>query len=525
MFSLQSRLKLADWPRTALALVPVLLFLVAVAFRLSDLAGRNFWTDEAWVALAALAPTPAAALAAGQSTPPLFLLTLWALAHIFGGSEAVLRALPFLFGVGTVALFWPLARSLAPRPAALTALAAVACSPFLVYFSKELKQYSGDAFFAVLILVLAERLRSRHGQDSWAWLAMAGAGLLGLGFSHAQIFTLPVAAAVLWFALPSCRTRTALVGGIWTLAFACYYLLFFRHEVSGDLVAYWTQDFPDFSGPLPFLAWLGQAFWRYLGYFLGDWGPYWGLPLLAAGLVALGHQGSGRALAYWGGPLILALLAAAAHRYPFMAHYGGNRLMLFSAPLLYLLTATGLAAVFATLWRRRLGWLALGLTALLMVALHPLENLQENLRTSINREEIRPLVAALTQQRRPGDLVYVYYHAISPFKYYYRGSLEGVCWGRSCVETNLSAAAAPPGPASRRLWLIGAHVPDLEYLRHFAGKLLGPRWQETACLSQDGAALFRFEWQEPALTAKKPAALPAPALSGPPAPPGDKAYE
>ena len=59
----------------------------------------------------------------------------------------------------------------------------VAFSPIMVYYSKELKQYSGDACFAVLVVYLAERLRASEGRRGW--LALALAGLVGLGFSHA----------------------------------------------------------------------------------------------------------------------------------------------------------------------------------------------------------------------------------------------------------------------------------------------------------------------------------------------------
>ncbi|MEJ2092447.1 MAG: hypothetical protein P8X65_09680 [Syntrophobacterales bacterium] len=52
------------------SLIIVAILGVAVLFRLWDLAARNLWTDEAWVALAALAPTPGEALALGRSTPP-----------------------------------------------------------------------------------------------------------------------------------------------------------------------------------------------------------------------------------------------------------------------------------------------------------------------------------------------------------------------------------------------------------------------------------------------------------------------
>ena len=503
-------------------LAVALIFGVAVYFRLYDLGGRDLWTDEAWVALAAMRPTAAAALAAGQSTPPLYLLTVWAAVQLWGHSEAVLRGLSCLFGLGTLLIIWRLSRTLVEVPAALAALAAVAFSPIMVYYSKELKQYSGDAFFAVLVLWLAERLLARQGRRGW--LALALAGVLGLGFSHALVFTLPVVGAVLWFTLPPARRpRLACVGIVWVLAFAAYFFLFIRREMDPELVEYWGQDFPNLSGLVPFFQWLGPALYRYFWYFLGEWGVFWGPLLLAAGLVMLVRRGQDRILVYLGGPLLLAFGAACLHRYPFMAHYGGNRLMLFSAPLLYLIVAAGAWAVFAWLWRRRQRWLALVLTGVLLVALHPLANLRENLYPLNNREEIQPLVSYLEKHLQPHDLVYVYYFAVSPFKYYYHGPATGICWGRSCVEKGLTLAAAAGGPP-QRLWLVASHIPDLKFMRQFAADLLGPDWREEACFTRVGAVLLRFDRQPRAVAAKTPAAPPALPESGVPAHSGDTVY-
>jgi hypothetical protein len=489
-------------------LAVALIFGVAVFFRLYELGSRNLWTDEAWVALAAMQPTVKEALAAGQSTPPFYLLTVWALVQLWGHGEAALRSLSCLFGVGTLVLVWRFSRRLAEVPAALLALTAVAFSPIMVYYSKELKQYSGDAFFAVLVLWLAERLRTRQGVGDW--LALALAGVVGLGFSQPLVFTLPVAGAVLWFALPrASRLRLAALGGVWLLAAAGYYLLFIRREIDPELVAYWTQDFPDLSGLLPFSRWLGPAFYRYFWYFLGEWGVIWGPLLLAAGMGVMVRRGRARVLAYLGGPLLLAFAAACLHRYPFMAHYGGNRLMLFSAPVLYLLVATGAWGVFAWLREQRQVWLALTLTGLLLVALNPWAGLQENLSPLNNREEIQPLVAYLEANQQPQDLIYVYYFAVSPFKYYYHGPQPGVCWGRSCVEEGLEAAGPAPG-TPQRLWLIASHIPDLNFLRQFAAKLLGPQWREAECLTREGATLLRFDLQPQAGAAKTPTRPPAP---------------
>ncbi|MBI4795693.1 MAG: glycosyltransferase family 39 protein [Deltaproteobacteria bacterium] len=500
----------------------LLIFGLAAFFRVYGLGGRDLWTDEAWVALAALESTPQAALAAGHSTPPLYILTVWALAQVVGSSEAVLRSLSFFFGLGTLALFWPLARALTSRSGSLLGLAMVAFSPIMVYYAKELKQYSGDAFFAVLVFFLVERLRLQDRK--WAWAALAVAGTLGLGFSHTQIFILPVAWATLWFILPSGqRLKVALLGGVWAAAFAAGYFLVLRGQVDPELLAYWAQDFPDSSGIAAFVGWLGAAFSRYFRYFFGEWGLFWGLPLLLAGILVLIRQGCCRACFYLGGPLLLALGAASLHRYPFMAHYGGNRLMLFSAPLLYLVAAVGLMLILTRLWEKRQKVLALGLTGFLVLALNPLGVIKENLYPSNNREEIQPLVAHLQSQLQPQDWVYVYYFAVYPFKYYFHRPWKKVCWGKSCVETDLVVPAAK-SQHPRRLWLVASHFPSLNYMREFAGELLGSQWRETACLSRASAALFCFEWQGPQLA--KSRTFPAkPGESGSPTPPAGTAYK
>ena len=474
-------------PAFLASLALALIWLVALVFRLSDLAARDLWTDEAWVALAALKSSPAAALTAGATTPPFYLLTVWAAAKLLGGQEWALRSLSCAFGLGTLAVLWLLARRLTSRPVALLALAAVAVSPVLVYYAKELKQYSGDAFFAVLVVYQAERLLASEGRRGWTALGLSG--LVGLGFSHPLIFYLLAVGVVLSLKQPAARGRLAFLSGLWLLTFAAAYLLIFRRTVDPELVAYFIQDYPDFSGLWPFIRWLGGAGYRYCCYFLGEWGVIWGPPLLLAGAYALWCGGRGRVLAYFGLPLLLTFGAAALHRYPFMANHGGNRLMLFTAPLLYLVVAVGAGQALAWLWRGRGRWLAVALTGVVLISLHPWANFRENLHPEMNREEISPLVARLEREIQPRDWVYVYYFAKWPFAYYFQGPSERLCLGKSCVETGLKL---DPEEKPGRLWLIASHIPNLEHMRRFAGKLLGPGWQEIACYQGEAAVLFCF---------------------------------
>jgi hypothetical protein len=305
-----------------------------------------------------------------------------------------------------------------------------------------------------------------------------------------------------------------------------FYFLVYRHQVDPILVDYWAGDYPDFSGLIPFLVWFVGALGRYFHYFFSyffstTWGWLWGSIFVALGFLALAGGGPRRLLLYWGGPLLLALVAAAFHRYPFMGHFNGSRLLLFSAPWLYLLAAVGLTVVFAWLWHRPQRWLAPALAALILITTQPLALMQENLRPQANRQELKPLAAYLQSHLLPGDRIYVYLHAIYPFKYYYRGKVAEVLWGTDCTETNLSLPAS--GPASpHRLWLVAAHFPDLAYLRLFAARLLGPSWHEEALISRHNAALFLFVHQDRLMT-KSRNALPKPPQSATLTPPAGTA--
>ncbi|MFW6127392.1 MAG: glycosyltransferase family 39 protein [Thermodesulfobacteriota bacterium] len=516
--------KISPTPRWEFLLIAAILG-VAVLLRLYDLAARNLWTDEAWVALAALAPTPGEALTLGRSTPSFYTLTLWALVQVFGNSEAVLRSLSFVFGVGAVVFFWLAARRLTSRPAALLGLTLVALSPVLVYFSKELKQYSGDAFFAVLVVWLAEGLLASPSRGRWLTLALVGP--LALGFSHGAVFVLPTALGALWLEINRTdRPRLLGLGVFWGLAAAAFYLLVYRGQVDPKLVAYWAKDFPDFSGLIAFFTWFGGAWSRYFHYFFNyffssPWGWLWGMALVTAGVITLIQRSPRRLLLYWGGPLILAFAAAALHRFPFMGHYNGSRLLLFSAPWLYLIAALGTTAIFIELWRRPWRWLAPGLAALILITSQPLALIQEDLRPQANRQELKPLANYLKSHLLPNDRVYVYFHAIYPFKYYFQGNPAGMVWGKSCVETDLDLQTPESNPP-QRLWLVAAHFRDLALLQRFAARLLGPDWHQQSLFTRQNAALFLFVRQDQA-TVNYRQTLDKPPRSGTAAPLAEKA--
>jgi 4-amino-4-deoxy-L-arabinose transferase-like glycosyltransferase len=336
--------KLISGQKNIVIIVFLVLLALGIFFRVYGLGERNLWIDEAWVALAATQPTPAEVLKEGKSTPPLYLLTVWGMVQVFGPSETALRLTSCLLGIGALLLFWPLALALLPPVGALTAFGLASVSERLVYFSKELKQYSADVFFAVLVFFLVERQIRRQGDGGWLWFTLLLA--LGLGFSHPLVFILPVAALVLWWELPEARNTLYLSFGALGLFFILYYWFFFRGQVDPELLIYWQDDFPDVTCGTNFLCWLGAGWSRFGRYFFSDWGVLLGLVFFVAGLGYFLKSSKPRVVWYFFGPLLAALAAAFAQRYPFMGRAGGVRLMMFSAPILYLVTGAGIWAIF-----------------------------------------------------------------------------------------------------------------------------------------------------------------------------------
>jgi hypothetical protein len=326
---------------------------------------------------------------------------------------------------------------------------------------------------------------------------------------------------VLWRELPGARRQIAWSFGALAASFAALYLTLIRGQVDPQLLIYWQADFPDLSGVRAFFTWLGSAWWRFGRYFFPDWRVIPGALLAAAGLAAAVRGGSARLLWYFLGPLLVALAAGFAHRYPYMGRAGGVRLMLFAAPMLYLATGAGLGEVLQRLWlwasrgdNRQEGQpesdgrgagrsakpvLALGLALLAVLAwLRPIFLWQENLWPTLNREELAPLVRYVEAHRRPGEAIYLYYFAIDPFTFYYRGPWTDIIWGQSCHDCGL------PLPAGRlrqirRLWLVFSHYESEAQVEQFIHGLLGEGWTRELVQTQPGALLFRYRppWSAP----------------------------
>jgi hypothetical protein len=114
-------------------------------------------------------------------------------------------------------------------------------------------------------------------------------------------------------------------------------------------------------------------------------------------------------------PIILLLIATGFQKYPFVP-----RLLLFLAPSLYI--AVGAGADMLITWGRRVAH-RVGIVVVILVLLPLLfwgtiPSAVKALVSPIKVEELEQILAYLRNNYQPGDLIYIYYAAETPFRYY-----------------------------------------------------------------------------------------------------------
>ncbi|MCC7020839.1 MAG: glycosyltransferase family 39 protein [Ardenticatenales bacterium] len=200
--------------------VVVALLLVAVALRIFRLADADIWWDEGlavWATRQGIAE--ATRWTAGDVHPPLFFWSLRLWLRLVGDDPFALRLVVVFTGVVLTALAWPLGRRLAGTSGGVLAVAAVATSRFLVWWSMELRMYAlaGACLMAATLGMLRWLEGRRRGRARWDLalyvvgatgalhsVYLAGAGLVALnvvvgwalmGRRVARRFVLPSAIA------------------------------------------------------------------------------------------------------------------------------------------------------------------------------------------------------------------------------------------------------------------------------------------------------------------------------------------
>ncbi len=457
-----------------------------------------------------------------QGAPIGFLMLEKFLVHLFGNSEYVLRLFPFLSGILAVILFSRVAPYFI-RPAGVpVALIFFVLSEQLIIFSSTVKQYSSDVFFALLIFIIAIRLQSK--KFIFPEIALfAIIGSVAVFCSHPAVFVL---AGVGLSLLLSCvlgkewgkMGRLVIAGIFWGLSFFIIYTVSLRHLQNDEyLLNFWAGAFLPFPpSSLSEVLWFPKFFIEFAGYAIGlsqiifhaiqshsvfklltivynlitspEKSPLAvTINMLIFGITWLALYLATCCIAFVGSitifsrdkqkfsflivPICFAFLASVLHKFPL-----AQRLLLFLIPSAILFLGEGIVQI-----KKKSSSFTVCVLASLLLA-YPLLSANYHLIRPRTDQEIRPVIQYIKEHEQKGDVLYVYYGAQGPFKYYSKrfdfsdkSYIKGVS---SRNDWNNYVKDIEPFRGKKRVWLLFSHVFGyeesffLQYLDRIGGKRL-----------------------------------------------------
>ena len=237
----------ARLPPPALALC--LVVATGVALRMLGLQ-RGLWIDEAWVVESVRSPALHDMFfyqGWAQTTPPGVLLFLRAFRPLTGASPETFRLVPFAIGIVTLAVLVRLCRRLLSAGFALLGAIILACSPEILWYATEIKQYAFDLLAAAVLLSLGVAfVESPTRARMSAWF---GAYCVLAGLSYTVAFYLPALLLTViivhrqdsGFVSPR---EIALHGAVAVLVLLVFYAVFARPNAAAvSLYEYWRGGF------------------------------------------------------------------------------------------------------------------------------------------------------------------------------------------------------------------------------------------------------------------------------------------
>ena len=404
---------------------------------------HSYWLDEAWVADSARARiglTPSL----GLSTPLGWTLLLRIVP--FGGPDK-LRLVPLAFTILAGAAGYWLGRELqlSRFTTGILTGAAVLLSPAMLV-RDDLKQYTAEAFVALLLWVLVARIENGWSRRTLG--AIAGVTAFGLFFSDTAIFVGAAAMASLAFECILRRrfrllVEIAIASTGMLLASLAVYAVFIRPEVTGTLTSFWDDYYIPTHGLSAALHNVHLRFTQ-LAPFMGFKSLWINGIFAVGGIVGLVWLRRYALAALLPITLIGFMAASALRKYPF----GDLRTSTFWLVSVPVLMAIGVACVIRLLARIDRPVALVAAAACLAVWVGTTFSYVRS--HTLPPEDVYAEVQYLDSHMRPGDVVIVSFAASFGFAYYEPG-------------INASYVADPVSPNDRLPvypnvpWLIEMH--------------------------------------------------------------------
>ncbi len=181
-----------------------LVILLSLILRLYSLDAPSIWGDEAcMVNLTRQSPVQIldALMSADRPdvdvAPPLYFLSLHAWQIALGASVSDFRAFSVIWGVLAVIGTMILARRISDSHTAILAGLIMACNPFQIWYSQEIRMYSmASALSAFVLCGFVDYLRDRKQRDAWISSVSLSALLMTQYYGFLLLSSLAVLTAV-----------------------------------------------------------------------------------------------------------------------------------------------------------------------------------------------------------------------------------------------------------------------------------------------------------------------------------------
>jgi hypothetical protein len=380
---------------------------------------HSYWVDEAWVA--AMSRYPVSALRATTSSTPIGFSFLVRLVTVPGTQSA--RLLPLAFaGAAVVVAYW-LGRGLGwqHRWAAVTAAFLAAVAVLMVpgmLVRDDLKQYTAEAFTALLTIALTSRLERDW---SWRWLGALSVSIwVGMLLSDAVLFVgvaAFVAVCLVQLAKRSWRRfwqATVVGAGTAVLMLGVYKVFDAAAQQRLNASTYWAGYFvPVSRGPHAILHFLAQNFDSVRAFF--GLGPTWlAILLMIAGIVTLAWQRRPATALAVAALWVELFVLSGLHKYPFL----NLRVYAFMFALMAAVAAIGVAGICLALRP----WLRAGVAVVAAAALAGfIWGAMPHVRSHpIPGEDIRQQTHYVERHAAPDDVIAVSLDSNWGFAYYWR---------------------------------------------------------------------------------------------------------
>ena len=409
---------------------------------------RPMWLDEEMIAVNFRDRTLAnlhGGLWLDQSAPLGWMYLQRLMFVMFGSSELVLRAVPAAFGVGTLITAYVLGRRYLNVAGATVLIALCGLGHWISFHAGELKSYSADTFFGLLLPALTVFAADAvAGPAMLRWIVLwAAAAAVGHWLSLGALLVLPACAAVLAVSLRLPAGSWAKAGhdavGIRAyivamlvvgVSVAAHYFLNIQHAQSNEsLQQFWEFAFPPREDPAESARWL---FGRLAAIPSKPGGTshivaFW---VAVVGGIALARN---RALAAIIGLVILSGLAFGVLR--LVPLY--ERLSLWMVPSFYVAIAIGVNETIQLVRQKPLSprWLNAAIAGVVLVTALPVT--ADVIKTGLYELNVirivggnhatddRAAVRWLIEQRRPGDALVTTRHALPAVWWYGGVPVEG----------------------------------------------------------------------------------------------------